>query len=110
MRINFQDYNSIHPIIKTVTGHDLVGQIKGITTDSRKVIEGDLYIALEGAINDGHNYLKEVDKLNATAVLINQHKGSSNLKAQKIEVKDTKKTLGYISKEWRKNLIFLSLE
>ena len=102
MRINFQDYNSIHPIIKTVTGHDLVGQIKGITTDSRKVIEGDLYIALEGAINDGHNYLKEVDKLNATAVLINQHKGSSNLKAQKIEVKDTKKTLGYISKEWRK--------
>ena len=102
MRINFKDQGSINPIIKMVTGHDLVGQIKGITTDSREVIEGDLYIALEGAVNDGHNYLKEVDEHNVTAVLINEHKGSSNLRAQKIEVKDTKKTLGDISKEWRK--------
>ena len=102
MRINFKNQSSINPIIKMVTGHDLVGQIKGITTDSREVIEGDLYIALKGAVNDGHNYLNEVDELNVTAVLINEHKGSSKLRAQKIEVKDTKKTLGDISKEWRK--------
>ena len=46
MRINFKNQSSINPIIKMVTGHDLVGQIKGITTDSREVIEGDLYLSL----------------------------------------------------------------
>ena len=102
MRIDLKDYKSINPIIKMVTGHDLFGQIKGVTTDSREAIDGDLYIALEGSVNDGHSYLKEVDALNVAAVLINKNKGSSNLKAQKIEVTDTKKTLGDISKEWRR--------
>ena len=102
MRIDLKDYNSINPIIKMVTGHDLFGQIKGVTTDSREAIDGDLYIALEGSVNDGHSYLNEVDALNVAAVLINKDKGSSNLKAQKIEVTDTKKTLGDISKEWRR--------
>ena len=102
MRIDLKDYKSINPIIKMVTGHDLFGQIKGVTTDSREAIDGDLYIALEGSVNDGHSYLEEVDALNVAAVLINKDKGSSNLKAQIIEVKDTKKTLGDISKEWRK--------
>lgn len=102
MRIDLKDYKSINPIIKMVTGHDLFGQIKGVTTDSREAIDGDLYIALEGSVNDGHSYLEEVDALNVAAVLINKDKGSSNLKAQKIEVTDTKKTLGDISKEWRR--------
>ncbi len=102
MRIDLKEYNSINPIIKTVTGHDISGQIKGITTDSREAIDGDLYIALEGSVNDGHSYLNEVDALNVAAVLVNKDKGSSSLKAQKIEVADTKKTLGDISKEWRK--------
>lgn len=102
MRIDLKDYNNINPIIKTVTGHDISGQIKGITTDSREAIDGDLYIALEGSVNDGHSYLNEVDTLNVAAVLVNKDKGSSSLKAQKIEVADTKKTLGDISKEWRK--------
>ena len=102
MRIDLKDYNSINPIIKMVTGHELFGQIRGITTDSREAIDGDLYVALEGSVNDGHSYLNEVDTLNVAAVLINKDKGSSSLKAQKIEVTDTKKTLGDISKEWRK--------
>ena len=102
MRIDLKDYKSINPVIKMVTGHDLFGQIKGVTTDSREAIDGDLYIALEGSVNDGHSYLEEVDALNVAAVLINKNKGSSNLKAQKIEVTDTKKTLGDISKEWRR--------
>lgn len=102
MRINFENKSSLHPIIKHVTGHDLLGDIKGITTDSRKVKDGDIYIALEGIVNDGHDYLTEVDSLKASAVLINKHKGAINLKTQKIIVKDTKTTLGDISKEWRK--------
>ena len=72
MRIDLKDYNSINPIIKMVTGHDLFGQIKGVTTDSREAIDGDLYIALEGSVNDGHSYLNEVDALNVAAVLINR--------------------------------------
>ena len=72
MRIDLKDYNSINPIIKMVTGHDLFGQIKGVTTDSREAIDGDLYIALEGSVNDGHSYLNEVDALNVAAVLVNK--------------------------------------
>ena len=103
MRIGFQDSSILYPIVKKITGQNLSCEIKGIATDSREIKEGDMYVALEGDFNDGHDYLTEVDSRKASSVLVNKHKSSCNIKAQKIIVEDTKISLGDISREWRKN-------
>ena len=48
-------------------GQDLA--IKGITTDSKKVIPGDLFVAIPGAKVDGHDFITEAEKNGAVAVL-----------------------------------------
>ena len=44
--------------------------IRGITYDSRKVAPGDLYVALTGAVSDGHDYLARAIELGAVALLV----------------------------------------
>jgi UDP-N-acetylmuramoyl-L-alanyl-D-glutamate--2,6-diaminopimelate ligase len=44
--------------------------IRGITTDSRAVAPGDLFVALRGAHADGHDYLAQAAALGAVALLV----------------------------------------
>lgn len=44
-------------------------EIGGISTDSRKVKEGDLFICVRGLIVDGHNYIPDAIQRGAVAVL-----------------------------------------
>jgi UDP-N-acetylmuramoyl-L-alanyl-D-glutamate--2,6-diaminopimelate ligase len=44
--------------------------IRGITYDSRNVSPGDLFVALVGAVSDGHDYLEAALKLGASALLV----------------------------------------
>ncbi len=44
--------------------------IRGITTDSRAVAPGDLFVALRGANADGHDYLAQAAALGAVALLV----------------------------------------
>lgn len=44
--------------------------IRGITYDSRDVSPGDLFVALVGAVSNGHDYLEAALKLGAAALLV----------------------------------------
>lgn len=55
------DYQSKSDIAKISIG--------GITTDSRKVKEGDLFICVKGAADDGHKHVLEARMLGAAAVV-----------------------------------------
>ncbi len=44
--------------------------VRGLAIDSRQVKEGDLFVALQGERTDGHNFLEEVARRGAAAVLI----------------------------------------
>ncbi len=103
MRINITDSTNISRIIFNLYGVEIKNPIKGITTDSRDLLDGDIYIAIKGEINDGHNYLGKVDDLNATAVIIDKNKKYNNLKTQIIAVDDTRIAIGDIARSWRKN-------
>ena len=74
MRISLNNSDELSDIFKEIFGKGLDQNINGITTDSRNLKTGDIYIALKGEIHDGHDYLNQVDKLNAAAVLINNSK------------------------------------
>ena len=103
MRITINNSEKLSIIIKKITSEILINPITGITTDSRECESGDLYVALLGERNNGHQYLSEVDALNASAVLISEPISNQKLKTQQIVVEDTKKTLGLIANEWRNN-------
>ncbi len=103
MRVDIKNSNRLAETIKIVTGESLNNPIYGITTDSRSCRPGDLYIALTGIRSDGHQYLNEVQRKNASAALVSKLSIDKKLKIQQILVDDTKITLGLIANRWRKN-------
>ncbi len=48
-------------------------QITSITSDSRKVVNGGLFIAVKGLAADGHNFIEQALKNGATAVVAQQN-------------------------------------
>ena len=53
-----------------VTGGEKKLLFTGVTTDSRSVSQGDLFIALAGENFDGHDYCKTALNKGAAAVLV----------------------------------------
>ena len=103
MRININKSEILSQIIKKITGETLTTPITGITTDSRDCKPGDLYIALLGNRSDGHDFLYQVDNINAAAALVSKENITEKLKLKQICVQDTNKVLGMIANKWRKN-------
>ena len=63
----------------------------GVSIDSRSIKPGDLFIAIKGPNNDGHNYLSEVARAGAAAAVVHHKKKSDTLPL--IKVNNTKDTL-----------------
>ena len=74
MRVDISNSTDISNVIFDLYGVQIKNTIRGITTDSRNLMNGDIYIAIEGENNDGHNYLNQVDALNASAVIVDKNK------------------------------------
>lgn len=71
-----------------------------ITTDSRVVKEGVLFIPLAGERFDGHDYIKSAIEHGASAALT--HKDiDADINAMLVEVDDTKKALGDIARYYK---------
>ncbi|MHB1291181.1 MAG: UDP-N-acetylmuramoyl-tripeptide--D-alanyl-D-alanine ligase [Sulfuricella sp.] len=72
----------------------------GVTTDSRAVAAGDLFVALKGERFDGHNYVKQVMVQGAVAALVERRDpawGDFPL----LVVKDARLALGELAGHWR---------
>jgi len=102
MRLDIKNSKRLAETLKTLTGTSLDNPITGITTDSRNCKSGDLYVALTGMRSDGHQYINEVERKNATAALVSELNVNNELKIKQICVDNTKKTLGSIANIWRK--------
>ena len=101
MRVDISNSTDISNIIFDLYGIQIQKTIGGITTDSRNLMKGDIYIAIKGENNDGHNYLNQVDAINASAVIVDKNKEYNNLNTQIISVDDTIKAIGNIAKSYR---------
>ena len=79
---------------------------QGISTDSRTVAEGELFIALKGLRFDGHHYALEALRKKAGGVLIEKDKvGDIRWNGYRsravIAVDDTLAALGDMARDWR---------
>jgi UDP-N-acetylmuramoyl-tripeptide--D-alanyl-D-alanine ligase len=72
----------------------------GVSTDSRAIHAGDLFVALRGERFDGHDFLKAVASAKAAAAMVdNKYAGEYPLPA--LVVEDTRRSLGDLARYWR---------
>jgi UDP-N-acetylmuramoyl-tripeptide--D-alanyl-D-alanine ligase len=102
---------TIEEVLKATRGKLLQGNgntfFQGISTDSRTVAEGELFIALKGSRFDGHHYALEALKKKAGGVLIEEDKvgdiwWNGYRSKPVIAVRDTLSALGDIAQNWRR--------
>ncbi len=72
----------------------------GVSTDSRSVRAGELFVALRGERFDGHDFLKAVASTKAAAAMVDaRYHGQYPLPA--LIVDDTRRALGDLARYWR---------
>lgn len=101
---------SIEEVLTATGGKLLQGErsafFRGVSTDSRTVGEGELYIALQGPRFDGHHYALEALDKKAAGVLVEEEKArdihwNGHQSKAIIAVKDTLQALGDLARERR---------
>ena len=82
----------------TLDGADV--PFSGVTTDSRSVAAGDLFVALAGERFDGHRFVAEAVRRGAAAALTARHV-ELDLPLAQIVAADTRIALGRLAAYWR---------
>lgn len=83
---------------------DLNSRISGISTDTRTLQKGSLFVALNGPTFNGHDYLARAFEKGAVAALVSEPLKPGEVAAHRtiIQVKDTLWALGDLSALWRR--------
>lgn len=76
--------------------------VSGITTDTRKIAKGNVFVALKGERFDGHDYLRDAVRDGASAVVVSHAPKLATLDVPVFEVRDTLVALGALARYWRR--------
>ncbi|CAN7303176.1 UDP-N-acetylmuramoyl-tripeptide--D-alanyl-D-alanine ligase [Duganella sp. LjRoot269] len=91
-------------ILPSIAGARLIGAgevvFNGVSTDSRSVMAGNLFVALRGEVFDAHQFLAQVAEQGVAAAIVEELPDGWNLPA--IVVPDTLTALGQIANYWRR--------
>src|SRR5256714_1970796 len=77
-------------------------QTTGITTDTRKIAKGNVFVALKGERFDGHDYLADAVRDGAAALVVSKPPQLNALGVPVFEVRDTLVALGALGEYWRR--------
>ncbi len=98
--VNFK----LSEVLQIVGGRLIKGDpdliITGISTDSRQIKRGDLFLALKGERFDGHQFLNEAVKVGAAALLVMEEQ-ELNCEIPVIYTNDTLKAFGALARSHR---------
>lgn len=83
---------------------DIEEMIQGVCIDSRKVVEGNLYIPIHGVNNNGHNYVRQAIDAGAKAVLWERKEENPPSDVVVILVEDTTVALQQLAYAYRRQL------
>lgn len=89
--------------VKTSSVHgNLDVEICGITSDSRKVAPGMLFVAVRGVNVDGHNYISAAISAGATAIVAEDYREDCE-GVTYVSVENSAVALGFIASAWYDN-------
>jgi UDP-N-acetylmuramoyl-tripeptide--D-alanyl-D-alanine ligase len=77
-------------------------ETSGITTDTRKIGKGNVFVALRGERFDGHDYLRDAVRDGASALVVSRASKIGALGVPTFEVRDTLVALGALAHYWRR--------
>jgi UDP-N-acetylmuramoyl-tripeptide--D-alanyl-D-alanine ligase len=86
-------------IAATAQGGD--AGFSGVSTDSRSIAAGELFVALKGEHFDGHAYVSEVIARGAAGAVVDQEFAASRPGLPLLGVADTRLALGALAAHWR---------
>lgn len=78
--------------------------VSGVSTDTRTINPGDLFVPIKGENFDGHNFIRDAILKGAAGVLVDAGQEVSAISDKKyfvIQVKNTKRALGDLAKTYR---------
>lgn len=84
------------PVSANLDGNAAV-VIKGITTDSRRVEAGFLYVAVRGTAADGHDYIAQAVKAGAVAVVVESDAVELPAGMALVQVENSREALAYLA-------------
>jgi UDP-N-acetylmuramoyl-tripeptide--D-alanyl-D-alanine ligase len=92
----------------TLTTHPVDNGIHGVSTDSRNILPGNLFIAIKGDHFDGHEFVTEAAQRGASAALVSH---LVNAPLTQLIVPDTLAAFGNLGGHWRSrfNIPFIAV-
>lgn len=87
-----------------IDNDDVHKRVCGVCIDSRKVVEGNLYIPLKGANHNGHEFVQQAIQKGAAATLWNKDEAFPPENITVILVDDTLKALQKLASVYRRQL------
>lgn len=100
-------------ILLTRAAHDLGAHLigndaeySGVSSDTRKLVPGDLFVAIRGEHYDGFEFIKQASQCGAVAAMVNadsldENDGSLTPDIPLLVVEDTRLALGKLAECWR---------
>lgn len=77
------------------------GTFTAVTSDSRVIVTGDLFVAIKGDHFDGHAFVSQAISQGAAGALVSQEFAASHPTLPLIAVADTRLALGALAAAWR---------
>jgi UDP-N-acetylmuramoyl-tripeptide--D-alanyl-D-alanine ligase len=74
---------------------------EGVSTDSRSIARGQLFVALRGEVYDGHAFLAKAAAAGASAALVDGAFDASGAPLPLLVCEDTRRALGALAAHWR---------
>jgi len=91
----------IHSLISGIAGATVHGSenviVNKIIIDSRRVLQGSLFVALRGTQTDGHQYIETASDLGASAILCEELPAQLRDGITYIQVQDSASAMGFIA-------------
>ena len=76
--------------------------VRRITTDTRGIQSGDVFLALKGERFDGHDFLEQAVRDGAAALIVSSPPKINTVGIPVFEVRDTLIALGQLGRHWRR--------
>lgn len=94
----------LETLIQRISTRKIVGELEkwviGIESDSRKIKEKFLFIAVKGTETDGHQYIDKAIEQGATAILCQELPDNFATGITYIQVEDSAQALGELASAW----------
>lgn len=74
-----------------------------ITSDSRQVVPGALFVAVRGPVSDGHRFIGDAIRAGATAIVAEELPVTGHSGVTFVKVANSGVALGYLASEWYGN-------